>query len=341
MSQITLNKRIDAFVEIGNILANTSSWPDKLKDAINKAQVNNQWFTLDNIHFAIASWAAVLTHENLEKWTSAYDFSNVQPKTIGIVTAGNIPLVGMHDFISVLLSGHKILIKQSSNDSQLLPVISDFLQSLQPEFKNFISFTDGKLTGFDAIIATGSNNTARYFESYFGKYPHIIRKNRNAVAVLTGNESRSELTLLGDDIFRYFGLGCRSVSKLFIPKNYDLDKIFRAIYPQNAIIQHHKYKNNYDYNKALYLMGSISLVENGFVLLKEDTGYASPIAVLYYEYYDDLEALKNRIDIEKEQIQCIVSQNIVKDSVNFGQTQIPQLWEYADGVDTLAFLLNL
>lgn len=351
---MNLQKRIDAFEQLGKFLQlfqneKVSSFKhdcektsyDFLRTQIDQSTHHNGWFTKENVLFALQSWAEVLTQENLLKWTSAYDFSKNISKTVGIVTAGNIPLVGMHDFISVLLAGHKIVIKQSSNDQKLLPVIAQYLICVQPEFKEYIYFTEGKLSGFDAVIATGSNNTARYFESYFGKYPHIIRKNRNAVAVLTGNETSEQLTALGEDIFRYYGLGCRSVSKIFIPKNYDLDLLFNAIFNQNEIIHHHKYKNNYDYNKAVYLMSNVNLVENGFLLLKEDMGYASPIAVLFYEYYDNLENLLKRLEIEKEQIQCVVSENLTKDSVSFGETQKPQLWDYADGVDTLEFLLKL
>lgn len=351
---MTLSNRIEAFHKLGEFLRwfNVDSKSIQLTDCqqkyfqilenqIKQSVHHNAWFTEENVRFAIQTWAEILTYENLLKWINAYEFFEKEPKTVGIVTAGNIPLVGMHDFISVLISGHKIQIKMSSNDQKLLPVLADFLICLQPDFKNFIQFTDSKLSEFDAVIATGSNNTARYFETYFEKYPHIIRRNRNAIAVLDGNESAEQLENLGEDIFRYFGLGCRSVSKIFIPKGYDLDLIFNAIFKQKEIANHHKFKNNYDYNKAVYLMSGIALLENGFTLFKEDVTYASPISVIFYEYYNDLNALKTRLSIEKEQIQCIVSNQLIEDSVDFGQTQIPQLWDYADGVDTLEFLLNL
>jgi hypothetical protein len=352
---MTLQTKINTFTKLGNFLNLFSSenidleslticeriYYDKLMTQINQSVHYNGWFTKENILFAIHSWSKALFEENLKKWTDSYDFSHANSKTVGIVTAGNIPLVGMHDFISVLISEHKVLIKQSSNDQLLLPILANFLKCQEPDFENFIEFTDQKIENFDAIIATGSNNTARYFEAYFGKVPHIIRKNRNAVGVLTGNETEQQLEDFGTDIFQYFGLGCRSVSKIFIPKNYDLDLLFKAIFKYKNILDHNKYKNNYDYNKTVYLMSNQSLLENGFLVLKEDLGYASPISVLFYEYYDSLSLLKIKLESDKDQIQCVVSNGLIKDSVNFGQTQYPQLWDYADGVDTLEFLIGL
>jgi len=197
------------------------------------------------------------------------------------------------------------------------------------------------LTNFDAVIATGSNNTTRYFEHYFGKYPNIIRNNRNSVAILTGNETQKELEKLGDDIFQYFGLGCRSVSKIFVPKDYNFDSLFNALYKFKDIINYKKYENNYDYNKAVYLMSLFKLQENGFIMLKEDKNYASPIATLFYEYYDSFDNLILKLELESEQIQCIVSNKNTSNFVKFGETQQPKLWDYADGIDTLNFLLTI
>lgn len=350
---MTVQERISAFTKLGVFLhhknvdklenANTcltNCW-ENLQTQINQSVHYNGWFTRENVLFSIESWANALREENLIQWIAAYDFSNVIPKTIGIVTAGNIPLVGMHDFISVLISGHQLIIKQSSSDQKLLPIIAQLLICFEPRFKAQITFTDQKLEHYDAVIATGSNNTARYFEYYFGKVPHIIRKNRNAVAILTGQESETQMEALGTDIFQYFGLGCRSVSKLFVPKNYDFDQLFKAVFKHQIILAHNKYKNNYDYNKTVYLMSNMALLENGFLVLKEDLGYASPISVLFYEYYDSLPILKIKLETEKDQIQCIVSNGLITDSVDFGQTQHPQLWDYADGVDTLDFLIQL
>ena len=314
---------------------------NELQIQINQAVHHNGWFTLENVLYALETWSEALQEKNIRQWTNAYDFSVASSKTIGIVTAGNIPLVGFHDFLTVLMSGHSVMIKQSSNDQQLLPVLVDYLYAIEPRFRDHITFTEVQLNNFDAVIATGSNNTARYFEHYFKKYPNIIRKNRNAVAVVTGSETEQDLEALGEDVFRYFGLGCRSVSKVFVPKNYDFDKLFKAVFKQNEIMNYIKYKNNYDYNKTVYLMSQISLLENGFLVLKEDPNYASPIATLFYEYYESIPSLEKRLTSDKEQIQCVVTNDVIANSVPFGKTQQPQLWDYADGVDTMKFLLQL
>ena len=320
---------------------NNDLFYDDFISLIELSQSHNGWFTSDQVYFAIQSWAAALTEENLNKWLSNYDFSNVQPKTIGLILAGNIPLVGFHDFLSVLISGHKVLVKTSSNDQKLLPFLAKYLISINPNFKDYITFTDGTLENFDAVIATGSNNTARYFEFYFKDKPSIIRKSRNSVAVLTGNETHDDLVNLGEDIFRYFGLGCRNVSKLFVPKGYNFDAFFKAIYEQKDVIYYEKYANNYDYNKAVFLMSNFKLLDNEFLTIKEDTSYASPISSIFYEYYDAVDDIKNQLEKDAEKIQCIVSKNVIENSIPFGQTQKPNLWNYADNVDTLAFLLEI
>jgi len=354
-----LEKRIQAFIKLGefisqftseesnrnnNVLLNNSFF-EGMKELIPLSKSHNGWFTQENIHFAFKCWGKALTQENLNQWVSKYTFNESEPKTIAIIMAGNIPLVGFHDFLSVLISGNKVLVKLSSNDKQLLPYLANYLIAVEPKFKEIISFTEEKLTNFDAIIATGSNNTARYFEYYFGKYPNIIRKNRNSVAVLTGDETKEQLENLANDIFRYFGMGCRNVSKLYVPKGYDFDNFFKAMFSWKHVINDHKYINNYDYNKAVYLMSTeISrgkLLDNDFLLLKEDTGFSSPIAVLFNEAYEDLESLKNHLKAEEENIQCIVSNAGVGSEINFGETQNPSLWDYADNVDTLDFLLKL
>lgn len=255
--------------------------------------------------------------------------------------AGNIPLVGFHDFLSVLISGHQVLVKQSSNDKHLLPFLTKYLEYAHEEFKGTIHFTEQKLEGFDAVIATGSNNTARYFEYYFKGKPNIIRKNRNSVAVIQGNESETDFENLSEDVFRYFGLGCRSVSKLFVPKEFNFDNFFKGMYKQHQIINNQKYANNYDYNKAVYLMSEFDILENGFLMIKEDSSYASPIASVFYEYYNSKEELAQKLVKEQEQIQCIVAKGFHENEVDFGQTQHPQLWDYADGVNTLEFLSKI
>ncbi|MGL2967183.1 acyl-CoA reductase [Flavobacterium sp. XGLA_31] len=314
---------------------------DDFVDLIHLSQSHNGWFTPEQVYFAVQSWAEALQEDNLNQWLSQYDLSTVKPKTVGLILAGNIPLVGFHDFLSVLITGHKVVVKTSSNDQHLIKFLANYLISVNPELKKSITFTEGKLENFDAVIATGSNNTARYFEFYFKDKPSIIRKNRNSVAVLTGDETHDDLVNLGEDIFRYFGLGCRNVSKLFVPKGYDFQPFFQAIYAYKDVIFYEKYSNNYDYNKAVFLMSNFKLLDNEFLTLKEDSSYASPISSVFYEYYDNIDELKKQLENEADQIQCIVSKGAVANSIPFGQTQKPQLWDYADNVDTLQFLIQI
>ena len=340
---------IKAFADLGAYLRNycendnpQSVGFSKLNEAIEKAGQHNGWFTKDNVLFALREWANVLTKENLLQWLSNYDLEkNNDPKTIGIVMAGNIPLVGFHDFLCVLLSGNKVLAKLSSNDKILLPFLSNYLIELEPSLGDKITFTEGKFEDFDAIIATGSNNTSRYFEYYFAKGPHIIRKNRSSVAILQGTETQDQLKSLATDIFQYFGLGCRNVSKLFVPQGYNFEPFFNAVFDSKDIIDHHKYANNYDYNKAVYLMSELKILDNGFLILKEDEGYSSPIAVLFYSYYDSEAELRMQLKEQASMIQCIVSGENQEEYVSFGNTQSPKLNDYADGVDTMDFLLKL
>lgn len=314
---------------------------EAFKQQIESAKNYNGWFTKDNVLFAVEQWSNLLKYRNVVDWLEKYNFKSTSPKTVAVIMAGNIPLVGFHDFLSVLVSGHNVLVKQSSNDKHFLPLIARYLETLTPKLVGKITFTDGKLEGFDAVIATGSNNTARYFEYYFRGKPAIIRKNRNSVAVLTGNENQEQMEALAEDIFRYYGLGCRNVSKIFIPKDFDFDIFFKALYQWHPIINETKYANNYDYNKAVYLMSEFEMLENGFLMLKEDTSYASPIATVFYEYYDSVESVKEKLAQDKDQIQCIVSCGLFETEVAFGKTQKPELWNYADAVDVVDFLLKI
>jgi hypothetical protein len=349
---MTLDTKKNTFVKLGRFLAQFKEenciknetvfgndlFFEKFIDLIQLSQSHNGWYTPEQVYFSLQSWADALTEDNLNKWLSAYDFNEVNPKKVALILAGNIPLVGFHDFLAVLITGHDVLIKTSSNDQHLLPFLANYLIALEPEFKTKITFAEGKLEGFDAVIATGSNNTARYFEYYFKDKPSIIRKNRNSVAVLNGKESKEELAALGEDIFRYFGLGCRNVSKLFVPKGYSFDSFFEAIFEYQDVIHYEKYANNYDYNKAVFLMSNFKLLDNGFLTIKEDSSYGSPITSVFYEYYENLDDLQDRLENESDQIQCIVSNNLVKNSIEFGTTQKPNLWDYADNVDTISFL---
>ncbi len=336
-----LQQRINAFKNLGTFLEELASANSLHSEILQTAQDYNRWFTEDNIRFALLSWSSALSQSKLEKWVSSYQFSEKEPKTVAIIMAGNVPLVGFHDFISVLISGNKVLAKLSSNDKILLPFLAGKLIEIEAGFKDFIQFSENKLENFDAVIATGSNNTSLYFEHYFGKYPNIIRKNRNSVAILSGTETASQLEALSRDIFTYFGLGCRNVSKLYVPKGYNFDAFFNAMYTQKDIIYNDKYMNNYDYNKAVYLMGGVNLLDNEFMLLKEDTGLSSPISVIFYEYYDSLQEVKKDLSENAEKIQCIVSESGIENEIQFGKTQSPELWDYADGIDTMAFLINL
>ena len=341
---------IDAFVKLGKYLTDfcdkcyseNTEVDSQLKEVVARAGHHNGWFTEDNILFSLQQWGDLLTEENLKEWLSKYTFNkDSEPKTVGIVMAGNIPLVGFHDFLCVLLSGNKVLAKLSSNDKVLLPFLSKYLIQREPSLADKIEFIDGKMENFDAVIATGSNNTSRYFEYYFGNKPNIIRKNRNSVAVLTGNEAEEELKALGEDIFRYYGLGCRNVSKIYVPKDYDQQNNNLYYVRSSKLIHQHKYANNYDYNKAVYLMSEFKILDNGFLVLKEDEALTSPISALFYSHYDDESSLRKELEALEEQIQCIVSSGTIENKVNFGETQKPSLKDYADGIDTMEFLLKL
>jgi hypothetical protein len=355
---MTLDNRIQAFSRLGEFLKQFSDeaapvadplnkqFYDECKELIKQVSIYNAWFTEQNVRQSIAALADNLTKQKLERWMAPYR-QELDKQTnayrVAVIMAGNVPLVGFHDFLCVLLSGNQFIGKLSSEDKLLLPYLSKILVAIEPRFKECIEFTEGQLKNMQAVIATGSNNTSRYFEYYFSKYPSIIRKNRNSVAVLTGRETKEELELLGKDVFQYFGLGCRNVSKLFVPKAYSFDLFYEAMIEHQEIIQANKYANNYDYNSTVYLMSNDpTLLDNNFLLLKESPAYASPIGVLYYEFYDDLNTLKTRLDKEAEQIQCIVSSHSgFTNAVPFGQAQCPALNDYADGVDTMKFLTGL
>jgi len=307
--------------------------------AIVQAQNKNAWFVKSNSINALKEISNLLELNSLNKLLKAYielEKELVAPKVIGIVMAGNIPLVGFHDLLCVLVSGHKAKVRLSSDDSVLIPTITEILFEMYPEFKNQVEFVS-QLSGMDAVIATGSNNTARYFDYYFGKYPSLIRKNRNSVAVLNGNESDQELTQLGHDIFDYFGLGCRNVSKLYVPEGYSFNQFFGALEVFSPIMENNKFMNNYDYHRALFLLDGIPFLTNNFLIVRENEAYATPVSVLHDEYYSSVNNLELKLASDKELIQCRVGVN----GLPFGSAQQPDILDYADGVDTMQWLLSL
>ncbi len=303
---------------------------------LKKSEIENPWFTMDNQKFALKQWSDLLTRDNINSWLSSYSPSKTTKK-VGLILAGNIPLVGLHDVISVIVSNHIPLIKLSSKDKQMLP----FLLKKWKEFSdNEIEYEFvERLVDFDAVIATGSNNTARYLEFYFKNHLSIIRKNRTSVAVIKGDETEEELKLLAQDIFRYFGLGCRNVTRLFIPEDFVIDRVFESFIDFKEIINHNKYANNYDYNRAVYLLNQDKFWDNNFVMLKEDEKLFSPLSVIHFSRYSSLDDVKNFINENEENIQCVVGKNDLGiETVNFGEAQNPGLDTYADNVDTMQFL---
>ncbi|MBN8669758.1 MAG: acyl-CoA reductase [Chitinophagales bacterium] len=325
-------QRIALLVQLGEYMLSDSEEWDITKD---RAVSMNAWFTRGNVELAVSNICAeFLQKDKLEQWISKYTpVSN--PKTVGIVTAGNIPLVGFHDFLSCFMSGHITKLKLSSKDEVLLKHIIAKLTEWNSEVANEVIVADN-LKNCDAYIATGSNNTARYFEQYFAKYPNIIRKNRTSVAILDGTETAEELDKLMNDVFSYYGLGCRNVTQICVPKGYDLTKIMEAANNYADIINHHKYKNNFDYYLAIYLLNKVPYYSNDSLLMVENAVPFSAVGVLHYRYYDSIDTIQNELN-SSEDIQCIVGHN----NVPFGNSQKPNLADYADGVDTMQFLTSL
>lgn len=337
-----LEERIILFSELGNyILENLDS--EEFEQLFLHAKSKNAWFTLDNIQKSIRNIAErYLNKVQIDLFVKKYPksfFKPNSPKNLGIIAAGNIPLVGFQDFIHGVLSGHKTYIKPSSQDTVLIGFLIKKMLEFNPKIADYVQLAD-KLNGMDAYIATGSGNTSRYFEYYFGQKPNIIRKNRISVAVLSGNETNSQLSDLGSDIFSYFGLGCRNVSKIFVPEGYNFEPFFKAIEYWNTITLHSKYLNNYDYNKSIFLVNGDAHLDNGFLLVKESQSYHSPISTLFYETYSDISNVPNQLKLQEENLQCIVS-SFLPDTIPFGKTQSPELWDFADNVDTLKFLAEI
>lgn len=340
---MNIETRIAAFSSLGKILRGSlagkhTPYNDNVSSLIETQHLKNPWFTPDNVKLALLNIANELTEENLYKWTNAYPELRIlhKPLNVGIIMAGNIPLVGFHDFLSVLISGNRVIAKPSSKDTDLIKLMTEMLISVNPDFSDMIRIEEGSLKGFDVVIATGSDNSSRYFEYYFGRYPNIIRKNRNSIAVITGEESQKELKALGHDVFSYYGLGCRNVSKIYVPVKYDFSPMIRNWDKYSYLINHSKYGSNYDYRKAVFLVNRGNFTDTGFILLREDEDLSSPVAVLHFEYYTDNKRIRESILSRQDKIQCIMG----NDYLPFGMSQSPALWDYADGIDTLEFLIK-
>lgn len=352
---LNLKQYKEAFIHTGNELErvlNCSS-PQELSRAgkalyeeIQQSPNTNPWFTTRNVNMALEGIRSMLKPAVLEQWLDHYSIITPEiPKTVAVIMAGNIPFVGFHDFMCVLLSGHRFLGKLSSQDKELPVKFADLLLEAEPELKDMITFTDGVLKSFDAVIATGSDNSSRYFDYYFGKYPHIIRKNRSSLAILSGKESQQELHGLADDIFMYFGMGCRNVSKVLVPAGYDLTVLLDAFSNWSFLHNHHKFFNNYEYQKAVLLVNSIPHLDTGFSLLKKDERLSSPLSVLFYDEYKETQELKEYLEVNRASLQCAVIPAGIDVDIPFrvspGNTQRPAPWDYADGVDTMEFLMHL
>lgn len=336
---MTFEQRKKALTELGNRLKNLES--DQLDSLSLEAVNQNNWFTKTSVSNSIEAWAHSLSEEKINQWTKGYNLSPSQKQEVGLILAGNIPMVGLHDLLSVLIAGHIAAVKLSSQDSALIQFIISELKAISPELGDQIKLVE-QLKEADAVIATGSDNTARYFKHYFGKKPNIIRQNRTSIGVIKGDESSEDFADLGKDIFSYFGLGCRNVSKVFIPKNFEVRELIDGMMSYESVIDHHKFRNNYDYNKSIYLVNNEPHLDSGFFLMRETEDLVSPISVLFYEYYDSEAQLSLRLSTISDKIQCIVSKDAwYPNSIRFGQAQAPDLWDHADGVDTLEFLDGL
>jgi hypothetical protein len=329
---ILTEKRIELLSRLGKyMLSEDEEWTEAQALAENR----NAWFTIPHIQTAVKSIATnYLQKEKLEQWIRQYALPQT-PHKVGIVMAGNIPLVGFHDFLCGFISGHQIYLKLSSKDEVLLKHLIDKLTDWEPQVVSQIHIAEN-LKNCDAYIATGSNNTARYFEQYFSKYPHIIRKNRTSVAILEGNESKEDLAGLAKDVFIYYGLGCRNVTQLCVPEGYDFSTLLEVLGQYEDYMLHHKYKNNYDYHLAIYLLNKVAYISNGSILLVANDLPFSAVSVLHYRYYDDMQKLTGELQT-RDDIQTIVGKGFTP----FGSAQTPELNDYADGVDTMAFLCSL
>ena len=348
---MTLKQREQAFVQLGLFINRhfSNQWLPKEErfhnDLIKLTTISfsyNGWFTPENVSQALKGLAIMLDEKSIAEFSKTIEDPK-ESKTVAVIMAGNIPAVGFHDMLCVLLSGHNLLIKVSSDDPALIPFLTGMLIYFEKDFAPKINFSEGKLINFDAVIATGSDNTAKHFEYYFGKYPNIIRKNRTSIALLNGKETKEDLTKLGKDIFDYYGLGCRNVSKLFVAEGYKFDGLFEAIYEFKYVLDNKKYNNNYEYNRAIYLLDLIPFLDNNFLMIKDSTDLHAPTSVLFYETYTNEEQLVEKIKGLRENLQCIVSNFEIKgiQTIALGKSQEPSIFDFADNVNTLDFLSRL
>lgn len=333
-----------SFIQLSDVLKNylhkntSSKYYSFIQSSIQTAYVQNAWFIEKFVHTMFSYVAQLTSKESIEKYV-AYFSPTSSPKNILVIAAGNIPMVSFHDIMTVLLTGHNLILKPSSKDTVLMKMVISILQDLNPAFKEKIIIQENTLHSKDihAVIATGTNNTAQLIHQYFSKYPRIVRNNRTSVAIIDEKTTDDDLEKLADDILLYFGLGCRNVSKLFIPQNFDIQRIFKAIYTYGFVMQHHKYMNNYDYYRSVYLLNKEPFMENNFLILKESTQLHAPVANLFYQVYKDNYEVNKYIEENKNELQTIVGRN----HTPFGQAQFPEITEFADGINTIEFLMQL
>ena len=340
-----------SLIQFGKFLRSfldSDSWPgfqsgvdqrefDNFKSSTEKAESNNAWFSRKMIRLSMESWAKNLSEDNIDKWMSKYDVPSSINKNVLIICAGNLPLVGFHDIVCCILLNINTQVKLSKNDNVLIPAILNVLYLFDSELQDRIKICNEKPDNYNYVIATGSNNSNRYFEYYFGKFPHIFRRNRTSIAVVHSEISDDQLKSLSHDMLQYYGLGCRSVTKLYLPEKFSLDRIYNSVFNYKDLINHYKYMNNYDYNRSIFLLGKKLFFDNGFLILNEDKSLFSPISVVNFEYYSSMETLEKELNVLSNEIQCMVGEG----GIPFGTAQKPELWDYADGVDTIDFLTKI
>ena len=347
MKVLSLNQRIQVLADLGEMIRfelNSSPYNEAFENLLNKVNHSNPWFTIESIIQSLSSWSILLENNHLNQFISGYEtqlFEKNNDKVVLLILAGNIPLVGMHDVVCSFLSGSKSMIKVSSKDTLLINYLIEQIGKINPVASKYFEISEAKAQGFTHVIATGSNNSARYFDHYFSKFPNIIRKNRSSLAIITQETTDTELEYLANDVFQYFGLGCRNVTQMWVPRSFDFDRLKSAFKAYAMIINHNKYVNNYDYHKAIALMNGDPFIDFEFILLQNKPMLKSPLGVLHYNFYENITEVNNYIQEHREHIQCIVSSESTSlNEVNFGQTQQPKLWDFADQIDTLQFLLS-